>query len=114
VPTGSQPLGIIAIANAIPDMGALTKLIFGGDKLYNRQKDEWIAAEPATLEVGMTEADFSNKHVGAAGAIIVAAWISHRDKGALIKLDISSNYIEAAQEGRLQRICTASGIELTT
>jgi hypothetical protein len=26
VPAGSQPLGIIAIANAIPDMGAMTSL----------------------------------------------------------------------------------------
>jgi hypothetical protein len=31
---------------------------------------------------------------------------------ALIKLDISRNCIGAAQEGELQRICLASGIEL--
>jgi hypothetical protein len=31
---------------------------------------------------------------------------------ALIKLDISSNYIAAAQGEDLQRICTAGGIEL--
>jgi hypothetical protein len=31
---------------------------------------------------------------------------------ALIKLDISSNYIGAEQKGGLQRICTAGGIEL--
>jgi hypothetical protein len=34
------------------------------------------------------------------------------DMGALIKLDISSNYIGAEQKGGLQRICTAGGIEL--
>jgi hypothetical protein len=32
--------------------------------------------------------------------------------GALIKLDISSNNIGGEQEGELQRICVASGIEL--
>ena len=34
------------------------------------------------------------------------------DMGALTKLDISSNYIAAAQGEDLQRICAASGIEL--
>jgi hypothetical protein len=34
------------------------------------------------------------------------------DMGALIKLDISKNYIGAEQKGGLQRICLASGIEL--
>jgi hypothetical protein len=33
--------------------------------------------------------------------------------GALIMLDISSNDIGAEQEGNLQRICVAGGIELT-
>jgi hypothetical protein len=59
----------------------------------------------------MTEVDLSNKRLGAAGAIIVAAWIS-RDNGALNKLDISNNYIGPAQKGGLQRICVASGIDL--
>jgi hypothetical protein len=31
---------------------------------------------------------------------------------ALIKLDISNNYIGAEQKGGLQRICVASGIDL--
>jgi hypothetical protein len=35
-----------------------------------------------------------------------------KDMGALIKLDISRNYIAAAQGEDLQRICAASGIEL--
>jgi Leucine-rich repeat (LRR) protein len=34
------------------------------------------------------------------------------DKGAVTKLDISSNHIGAEQERDLQRICVASGIEL--
>jgi hypothetical protein len=51
--------------------------------------------EPATLEVGMTEADFSNKNLGMGGATIISAWITHRDKGAMTKFDISSNDIRA-------------------
>jgi hypothetical protein len=34
------------------------------------------------------------------------------DMGALIKLDISSNYIGAEQKGGLQHICVATGIDL--
>ena len=31
----------------------------------------------------MTEADLSNKGLGVGGAIIIGAWISHKDNGAL-------------------------------
>ena len=41
----------------------------------------------------MTEADLSNKNLGAGSTIIVGAWISHKDNGALVKLDISKNNI---------------------
>ena len=34
--------------------------------------------DPVTVETGMTEADFSNKKLGPAGAIILAAWIEHK------------------------------------
>jgi hypothetical protein len=72
-------------------MGALSKLIFGGDGYYDGKQRKTVTPEPATLEVGMTEADFSNKNLGAGGAIIIGAWISHKDNGALIQLDVSSN-----------------------
>jgi hypothetical protein len=62
-------------------MGALSKLIFGGDKYVRDNK--YVTPGPATLELGLTEADLSNKGLQTAGAIIVAAWISHRDKGAI-------------------------------
>jgi hypothetical protein len=44
------------------------------------------------------------------GIIAIATAIP--DMRALIKLDISENGIRAEQEGDLQRICMASGIEL--
>jgi hypothetical protein len=51
--------------------------------------------EPATLEVGMTEADFSNKNLGMGGAIIISAWITHKDKGAMTSLNLSTNRLRA-------------------
>jgi hypothetical protein len=81
---------------AIPDSGALTKLIFGGDgEVVNKEGNAMVPALPATLEVGMTEADFRNKNLGVGGAIIISAWLTHRDKGAMTKFDISSNEILA-------------------
>jgi hypothetical protein len=105
--------GVTTLADVISGMGALTKLIFGGDAYYDEQR-KWVTPEPATLEVGMTEADFSNKNLGASGAMIISAWLSHKDNGALTKLDISNNNIGAEQKGGLQRSCVASGIELAT
>jgi hypothetical protein len=79
----------IMLVPHIIDNAALSKLIFGGDKYTNGGLQ--ITHEPAVLEVGMTEAGFSNKNLGAGGAIIIAAWISHKDMGALTSLDISEN-----------------------
>jgi hypothetical protein len=41
----------------------------------------------------MTEVDFSNKGLGASGAIIISAWITHKGKGELLSLNISNNNI---------------------
>jgi hypothetical protein len=65
------------------------------------------------MYLGMTTADFSDKGLGSSGAIIVGAWITHTDNGALTKLDISNNNIEQGQA--LQQItacCSTKGIEL--
>ena len=71
-------------------MRALSKLIFGGDSYYD-ERGKSITPEPAVLEVGMSEADFSNRNLGAGGAIIIAAWITHKDRGAMTSLNLSSN-----------------------
>jgi hypothetical protein len=92
------PGGAIIISAWIShkDNGALTKLIWGGgDDFYGN------SYAPATLEVGMTEADLSNKNLGVGGATIVAAWISHKDNGALTTLDISNNGIASKQAGEV-------------
>ena len=53
-------------------------------------------APPVTLDTSMTEADFSNKHLGVSGAIILAAILgckTFRDSRSLSRLDLSGNSI---------------------
>jgi hypothetical protein len=75
------------LASELPDKRALSKLIFGGNKVNSWDSE----MKPATLEVGMTEANFGNKNLGAGGAFIISAWITHKDKGAILSLNLSSN-----------------------
>jgi hypothetical protein len=76
---------------------AISTLIFGDapdeDSDSNSEEGDTKEWEPAVLEVGMTQAAFSNKNLGVGGAIIISAWILHKDKGALLHLDVSSNNI---------------------
>jgi hypothetical protein len=65
-PEGLKPFGVIAIANAIPDMRALSTFTFSGD--YNSSK-------PVTMETTITEADFSRKGLGVSGGMLVAAFL---------------------------------------
>ncbi len=50
----------------------MTKLTISGDRYYDDGRKD---APPVTIEASMTEADFSGKHLGASGAIILAAFI---------------------------------------
>ena len=61
-----KPKGAIALADAIPTMGAMTKLTISGDESYSM---------PVTMEASMTEADFSGKYLMASGAIMLAAFL---------------------------------------
>eukprot|EP00935_MAST-01C_sp_MAST-1C-sp1_P000186 g186.t1 len=80
----------VILADELPAKGAMAKLIFGGDgQIYGGH------ASPATLEVGMIEVVLRNDYLGVGGAIIVGAWISHRDNGAMVKFDVSNNDIRA-------------------
>jgi hypothetical protein len=83
-----------ALAVGLIDNGALSKLIFGGDEYTGDWTGfgyEVITPEPATLEVGMTEAEFSNKHLGEGSAIIISAWLTHKDNGAMTSLNLAAN-----------------------
>jgi hypothetical protein len=119
MPEGSKPEGIIAIANAIPDMGALLLL-----NLANNSLGELVQPEGWSFGWhGDYSGDKFYKHTdgrklktGAPGGSkpegIIAVANAIPDMGALTKLDISSNFIAVAQGEDLQRICAAGGIEL--
>jgi hypothetical protein len=49
--------------------GSLSKLTFSGDHRESK---------PVTVEVGMTEADFSGAKLRSSGAIILAGWLEHK------------------------------------
>jgi hypothetical protein len=61
-----KPTGVIALADAISDMGAMTKFTFSGDKSWS---------QCATMETTMAEADFSGKALGVSGGMMVAAFL---------------------------------------
>ena len=53
----------------------MTKLTISGDRYYDDYDDGWKDAPPVTIEASMTEADFSGKHLGPPGAIMLAAFL---------------------------------------
>ena len=78
--SGCTGIDATSVATVVAKNRTLSALIFGDGM-----------GEPATLEVGMTEADFSNKNLGMGGAIIISAWITHKDKGAMTSLNLAWN-----------------------
>ena len=76
------------VAKVVAGNGTLSKLIFGGNKFRSWDSQ---APQPATLELAMMQADFSNKNLGAAGVIIITAWLTHKDNGALSSINLASN-----------------------
>ena len=59
----------LCLVDANSASGSLSKLIFSGDGSYSK---------PVTVEVGMTEADFSRAYLVQSGAIILSAWLEHK------------------------------------
>jgi hypothetical protein len=62
---GADTSGIIAIADAVPDMRALAKFAFSGDD----------NSKSVTMETTMTVADFSGKGLGVSGATMLSAFL---------------------------------------
>jgi hypothetical protein len=89
---GARGAFIISAWITHKDKGALSKIIFGGDPGGDYRE---VPYEPVTLEVGMAEADFSNKNLRTGGAIIIGAWLTHKDKGAMTSLNLASNGLGA-------------------
>ena len=78
-----------------PANGSLSKFTWSGEKRPRwNSGGVWQDAPPVTLDTTMTDADFSNKHLGVSGATILAAFISSRsmkDKGSLVSLNLAGN-----------------------
>jgi hypothetical protein len=90
-----KPEGIIAITNAIPDMGALTKLILRGNILANEQGGK-VLSTMLTINSALTELDVSDnwEGAGAGGPAKFAKELAVglRDNGALSTLTFSGDY----------------------
>jgi hypothetical protein len=56
----------------------------------------------------MTEANYSNKNLVAGGAIIISAWLTHKDNGAMTSLNLSDNALGAEGAEHI-----AAGIKVT-
>jgi Ran GTPase-activating protein (RanGAP) involved in mRNA processing and transport len=90
VPAGSQPLGIIAIANAIPGMGILTSLHVGQNGITQKEMGEIIAiamrmdsmkilCKVPFKDKTLTELDVSRKNLGTEGALVVAEYLNDNE-----------------------------------
>ena len=94
------------LAPAIQDMGALAKLTWSGEQ-YRDFNYKLQDAPPVTLDMDMKEADFSNKHLGVSGAIILAAFIKRKffqDNGALVSLNLANNNLNAEGAQHLAKV----------
>jgi hypothetical protein len=108
--------GIAALASAIPDMRALSKLVMHQNNIHGAEAGKAFAVMLAQ-NTALKELDLSSQKVGIYGYALDLAFakefaVGISDNGALAKLDISRNRIGAEQEGNLQRICAAGGLEL--
>jgi Ran GTPase-activating protein (RanGAP) involved in mRNA processing and transport len=105
-------------APGLSDNGAISSINLLKNQIPVEQAQELVKImrpkENLTTLCGLgreeTELDFSGQGLKAGDAVLIANDI--RDMRALVKLDISSNDIGGEQEGGLQRVCVASGIEL--
>jgi hypothetical protein len=103
--------GILALADAIKDNGAIFRITKEDlAEFYTAHNPEKVPHVHEIIARYSAQGllDSCNTKYG------VQPRTTPKDKGALIKLDISSNYIGAVQEGGLQHICTTGGIELAT
>jgi Ran GTPase-activating protein (RanGAP) involved in mRNA processing and transport len=102
---GQDMSGVIAIANVIKDMGAMTSLHVGMNHIPEKEMTEIIAlamgkesmkllCEVPIKDKSLTELDVSSKSLGIEGALVVAEYL--RDNGAMTSLNLASNYLCAA------------------
>ena len=109
-PYVNDAAGVTALAKSIQDMGSLSSLTFNGGKLKYGSAGDWEDGEVVTIDTTMTEADFSRKKLGVAGAQILVAFMSTKlfeAKGSLSKLKMDR------YELPVQEIKTATELDLS-
>jgi hypothetical protein len=99
--SGCTGIDAKTVATVVAQNRTLSALILGD-----------IMGGPATLEIGVTEADFSDKNLGIKGAIIISAWITHKDKGA-ISTAVVNTFPLPIQDIKSKAELDFSGKELT-
>jgi Ran GTPase-activating protein (RanGAP) involved in mRNA processing and transport len=100
-PPGAKPEGVIALANAIPDMRAILSVNLLKNRIGSDQAEALVSMlkEHPNLKSlcgnrgDETELDMSGKMDGAGDAVMLAAEVI--DNGAMTSLDLSSNGIGA-------------------
>jgi Leucine-rich repeat (LRR) protein len=107
----ATPAGPKAIADAIRDMGALLILNLSSNSIGGSRMSMNAVAEMLRQNSVLQELDISNNNINGTDAGIIAGGLGNNR--ALTKLYISRNGIPSEQEGELQRICVAGGVELT-
>jgi hypothetical protein len=55
----------------------------------------------------MTEADLSKMNLGVGGAIIISAWLTHKDRGGVSSINLLKNWIPVEQAKELVQIMQA-------
>ena len=91
--------GISALATAIQENHTLTHFAFSGSKYWDDETGEEVQAPVVVMLASMAEADYSDKHLGAAGAILLSAFLPNCER--LSVLDISKNQIGTDQYGNV-------------
>jgi Ran GTPase-activating protein (RanGAP) involved in mRNA processing and transport len=105
--------GAIMLSPEIIDNGALSVLSLKSNNLRaggGKALADGLKGNQVITELNISDNNLGNSGYDMSGITALAGVIP--DMGALIKLDISSNDIPSEQDGGLQRLCTASGIDL--
>jgi hypothetical protein len=114
--SGCTGIDATTVARVVAENRSLTKLIFGApgaDSESESDSEQECKWEPAVLEAGMTEAGFSNKNLGVGGAIIVSAWLTHKNNRALTKLILRDNSLANEQGGKVLSTMLTTNSTLT-
>jgi hypothetical protein len=101
----SKPEGIIAIANAMPDMGALSTLVMRENNIHGAEAGKAFADMLAQNTI-LKELDLSSQNVGYGGRALDAAFakefaVGISDNGALSALSLKSNDLLNKESGKI-------------